>query len=218
MPNDCCTTVVIEEKSFMSILVAAVEAFPSKFKPNMTCKPKGVSAEGEVHGLLFGQKIEKAGNTVFNVTLAVPNQIVYERGPSHVLASSHHIDCIRELIDLFPNYQFLGFFHSHPDRSAAFKKGSSVEYSKTDKKSALEAAKECGEDLIEVIFGITYLKQRSRIQPEFIGSNVIHNCCGNYKYSLACYLARDDMQEDSLLDVDNLICATASGMQQVDFK
>jgi len=63
--------VQIEEKAFMTTLVAAVEAFASKYRPNMTRKPKGASAEGEVHGLLFGQRMNKENDAIYNLTLAV---------------------------------------------------------------------------------------------------------------------------------------------------
>lgn len=51
----------IEDKAFIGILLAAVEAYPSKYCGGR--KPKGASAEGEVHGLLFGQRIMKDGET-----------------------------------------------------------------------------------------------------------------------------------------------------------
>lgn len=214
------TTVVIEDKAFMSILVAAVEAFPSKFRPNMYRKPKGVTKEGEVHGLLFGQRIAKPDGVVYNVTLAVPNQIVKERSPNGVTVSKHHISVIRELIALFPSYQLLGYFHSHPYPGNEFSKKQSVVYSDEDVTSALAEAKECEEDIVELIFGLTCLAQHSTIAPEPIGSGMIHNCCGHYKYTLAGYLACVDHDEESndLAEVDNLICAMASGMQQFDFE
>lgn len=215
MSTDSKTKVIIEEKAFMGILVAAVEAFPSKYRPNMCRKPNGVSPEGEVHGLLFGQRMNKGNDTIFNVTLAVANQIVYERDENGIAASTHHIECICNLIELFPTYQLLGFFHSHPYRRKEFHKKSSVLHSDDDSKSALAAAKDAGGDLLEVIVGITCLERLARTQPKFIENHLIHNCCGFYKFSLACYEAI--VANNRLQNVGNLICPVASGMNYMDF-
>ncbi|HPX60205.1 MAG TPA: hypothetical protein PLN25_00350 [Deltaproteobacteria bacterium] len=51
------TIVNIEEKAFMGIMLAAVEAYPSKYCGSR--RPKGSTPEGDVHGLLFGQQIQK---------------------------------------------------------------------------------------------------------------------------------------------------------------
>ena len=212
-------TVCIEEKAFMTMLVAAVEAFPSKYRPDAYRKPKGVSAEGEVHGLLFGQLMDKGDKRIYNVTLAVPNQIVYDRNENGVKASMVHIDRIREITELFPTYQFLGWFHSHPYKHKDFHKKTSVEFSEVDRQSAVEMASDLCQNMIEIIFGLTCLKRMARTKPEFIGTHIIHNCCGIYKYSLACYITQHaTVRVESLfLAVDNLICPTGAGMHYSDF-
>lgn len=133
----------IEEKAFMSILLAAVEAFPSEF--HESTKPKGSSPEGEVHGLLFGQRIlRKDGSTVFNVTLAIPNQMVLKRTEGSVEVSGVYIDRIREVTELFPSYTLLGSFHSHPYPATKFKKFSSVSPSEIDQSNAIGFAESEG--------------------------------------------------------------------------
>lgn len=210
-------TVVIEEKAFLGIFLASIEAFPTKFRPNQRRRPNGTSPEGEVHGLLFGQRIEYLNGTItFNVTLAVPNQIICDRKADEITPSEIHIERIRETIELFPSYQHLGYFHSHPETREYFQKKKTVEFSKADETSALGDAADLGESQIEVILGLTCQERRATIQPEFIDSHIIHNCCGVYKYSLASYLAEPD--SDNLVSVDNLICTTAAGMHFLDFK
>ena len=204
----------IEDKAFIAILVAAGEAYPSKYRPGKHRKPKGASAEGEVHGLLFGQRINKAEDTIYNVTLAVPNQIIYERNAKAITPSLYHIDSIRKLIDLFPSYQFLGCFHSHPFKRSEFHRKSSIMFSNIDQMSALAGVDNAHENLLEVIFGITCLERRARILP-YREAHFIHNCCGVYKYTLACYEAAESAEK--LLAVDNIICPAASGMVCFDF-
>lgn len=212
------TIVIIEEKAFMCILLAAVEAFPSKFYGER--KPKKSTAEGEVHGLLFGQRLlRRDGAVVLNVTLALPNQMVLERTHDEVSVAQKHIDKIREIAELFPAYSLLGFFHSHPYPADEYKKYSSAEPSETDKSSAINSAEQEEEEMLDLIFSITRLQRRSWIQPQFPKPHMIHACCGDYKYTLACYSAIVTSEgKESYGAVDNLICTTAAGLQHVDLK
>lgn len=210
------TTVIIEEKAFMGILLPTAEAFPSRFYGER--KPKGATAEGEVHGLLFGQKIQRNEvDVVFNVTLAVPNQIVLERKHDEISVATKHIDRIREVAELFPAYSLLGFFHSHPYSATEFNKNNSAEPSETDMDNAINVSKREGEELLDLIFSITRLQRRSWTMPQFPKPHMIHACCGVYKYTLACFSAIST-GETSYSAVNNLVCATASGMQHIDFK
>ncbi|ACD93751.1 MPN domain-containing protein [Trichlorobacter lovleyi] len=206
------TTVIIEEKAFLGVLLAAVEAFPGRFYGER--KPKGATAEGEVHGLLFGQRIQRNdGDVVFNVTLTVPNQIVLERTHDGISVAAKHINKIREAIELFPAYSLLGFFHSHPYPADEFKKCSSVEPSETDRDSAISSAEQEEEEMLDLIFSITRLKRPTWILPQFPKPYLIHASCGVYKYTLACYSAVTSEHEESYGAVDNLICTTAAGLQ-----
>lgn len=209
----------IEDKAFMGILLAAVEAYPSRYCGGR--KPNGASPEGEVHGLLFGQRLMKNGETtVYNVTLAVSNQIVLERSGDGVSVSTVHIERIREVTELFPSYSLLGFFHSHPYPKAEFHKTGCVEPSDTDIENAVSVAEAEGDTMIDLIIGITRLDRRSSIVPDFPAQNMIHACCGNYKYTLACSVVvaieTGDSADNSYLAVENLICTTASGMVNTD--
>jgi len=158
--------------------------------------------------------------TVYNVTLAVSNQIVLERSNDGVSVSTVHIDRIREVTELFPTYSLLGFFHSHPYPKADFQKAGCVEPSDTDIENAISMATEEGYTMLDLIIGITRLEGRSSIVPDFPNMNMIHACCGNYKYTLACSVASEDEDSDSAGDhyqpVDNLICTTAAGMVNTD--
>ena len=207
----------IEDKAFMGILLAAVEAFPSRYCGGR--KPNGASPEGEVHGLLFGQRIMKDGvTTIYNVTLAVSNQIVLERNVDGVKVSIVHIERIREVTELFPGYSLLGFFHSHPLPKADFHKTGSVDPSDTDRENAISVAETEGDTMLDLIIGITRLERRSSIFPDFPKPNMIHACCGNYKYTMACCVALEDEEGENgrYVPVDNLICTTAAGMVNTD--
>lgn len=105
----------VEDKAFMAILLSAVEAFPSRYSGSR--RPNGSTPEGEVHGLLFGQRIMRdAETTVYNVTLAVSNQIVLERTGDGVSVSTVHIDRIREERSSSPPTACLAFSIVTPGR------------------------------------------------------------------------------------------------------
>jgi hypothetical protein len=74
------------------------------------------------------------------------------------------------------------------------------------------------DEYFDSIIGIKRLERRSSIVPDFPKVNMIHACCGNYKYTLACSVASEDEEEESgrYLPVDNLICTTVAGMVNTD--
>jgi hypothetical protein len=206
----------IEDKAFMGILLAAVEAFPSKFNKGQR-KPNGASPEGEVHGLLFGERAVADNNTtVHKITLSVPNQIVLERTGDSVSVSSVHIDRIREVMKRFPKYSLLGFYHSHPYKRAEFHKTGCVEPSETDVADAASAVEGAEGDMLDLIIGLTRLEGQSTVSSCSPERHMIHASCGKYKYTLACCVASVNKQvnPESYFcydPVDDLICAAAAG-------
>lgn len=203
------TLVHIEEKAFMAMFLAAAEAYPSRFRPDMHRRPNGTLPEGEAYGLLFGQKISKGDAEIFNVTLAVPSQIIMKRDADGVEVHGVHFYRILELAEIFPAYQFLGTYHSHPYLEGDFNKQDSVYPSDSDRQTSLETCDEIGKSIIDVIFGITCLKEKSRLQPEFVAQNIIHGCCSDYLYSIGCCWS--DYTTKAYAPVDRLLCQAASG-------
>ncbi len=206
------TTVVhIAETAFLSILVSAIEAFPSKFEGKK--KPKKSFPEGEVYGLLFGQRISKNNSKVFHTIIATPMQIISGRTPAMVFPSAKHSERIKSVIQAYPMYQFLGTFHSHPWRKDEYKGMGASRFSPFDEQSAIEDASTLHDEIIEVIIGLTCLGKSMKKQPDR-HSACIQSYCGNYKYSLAAFVT--DTSSEKLSKVDNLICPFASGVGNDD--
>ena len=67
----------IAETAFMSILVTAIESFPSKYVGKRQLSKS--LPEGEVYGLLFGQRINKKDDVIYHVTIAIPMQMLLEK-------------------------------------------------------------------------------------------------------------------------------------------
>lgn len=201
----------IAETAFISILVSAVEAFPSKYEGKK--KPKDSFPEGEVYGLLFGQRISKNSNKIYHVTIATPMQTLFIKTENEVHPSVRHFERIKAVIEAYPMYQFLGTFHSHPYRKGDYNKDSS-DFSEIDEETALEEAKVMGDEVIEVIIGLTYLDRAISKTPLNEYWHRIENYCGNYKYCIAAYVT--DSENERLSEVDNLICPFAYGIGNYD--
>lgn len=203
----------ISETAFISILVSAIEAFPSKYEGSR--KPKNSFPEGEVYGLLFGQRINKNSSNIFNITIATPMQTLLEKTDSTIHPSVKHFERIKTVIEAYPMYQFLGTFHSHPFPYNEYKSKNSADFSDNDKESAIDEAELLKSEVIEVIIGITYLQRKRKENPtNYYNSYWIENYCGNYKYTIAAYITK--YNEKELIKVDNLICPFALGIGNYD--
>jgi hypothetical protein len=205
------TIVHIAETAYLSILVSAIEAFPSKYEGKK--KPRDSFQEGEVYGLLFGQRITKNSNIVYHATIATPMQILSDRTPGTASPSARHLERIKSVIQAYPMYQFLGTFHSHPYRKDEYKGVESSDFSPGDERTAIQDASSLGTEIIEVIIGLTYLVKSVNKEPESRWP-CIQNYCGNYKYSLTAYYTNTDDKKLSI--VDNLICPFAAGIGNYD--
>jgi len=203
----------VGENAFLSILIGAIESFPSKYEGGK--KPRNSFNEGEIYGLLFGQKSQKGDKTFYNVTLAVPLQVLMEKNDSSVTPSGHHFEKIRSIVESVPMYQFLGTFHSHPYPRDQFNVKTSSNPSEIDVHSMLSDANVFEDDLIEVIIALTHLTKTVNKGPEQTW-NSIQNYCGNYKYVLAAYIT--ERQAGLVRPVDNLLCPFASGLGNYDLE
>ena len=221
----------VQEQAFQAMLISSIETFPSSYLPpeqGQSRRRKDRPQDGEAMGLLFGQRVYKDDYEVFNVSLAVTMQAT-ERNSDEVSYSDFHFECIREVTESFPHLEFLGAFHSHPWKKEDFG-AEATEPSEADEESAMEAAGEYGEELIEIILGITALSRNSYRDATQDGHS-IDSFCGRYKYRLSAYCTVGAVEEDSdeseedeedaedeadedietgLLPVDQLICPVAA--------
>jgi hypothetical protein len=201
----------IAETAFLAILVSAIEAFPARYEGKQ--KSRRTLPEGEVFGLLFGQRMDREESTVYNATIAIPMQIVQERTADSVTPSSRHFERIRSVLEAYPMLQFLDNFHSHPWAKEDYAGVDSTDVSSADEETALADAEEYGEEILEVVIGLTYLLRKVNAAPD-IRRACMQNYCGNYKYSIAAYVTHSD--EGALEMVDNLICPLGAGVGNYD--
>lgn len=217
----------LQEQAFQAMLIASIETFPSSYMPQEQGAKKRRENEphdGEAMGLLFGQRVMKNEYLIYNVGLAVPMQAT-NRDPNWVQYSDFHFERIREFTESFPHLEFLGTFHSHPWRKDEYGNGA-TKPSEADVSSAIDDASKYGDELLEIILGITAMSRNSYRDAKVEGHS-IDSYCGRYKYRLSAYCtdgtvteeieecddeacAGQDDVEASLLPVFQLICPMAA--------
>lgn len=213
----------VQDHAFQAMLIASIETFPNSYlppEPGKAKRRKNRPHDGEAMGLLFGQRVVKDEHLVFNVSLAVTMQAT-ERTMDAMSYSRFHFERIREITESFPQLEFLGGFHSHPWDKSEY--GSlATEPSQADEETAVEAAREYGDELLEIILGITALSRNSYRDAKVNGHS-IDSACGHYKYRLSAYCTVDAVEEEieddeeenevieaGLMPVDQLICPVAA--------
>jgi|GEM_PF-1291595 len=207
----------IAENAFMNMLVSSIESFPTEYmskEPDEKVNKRLQKQEGEIYGLLFGQKINKANNTiVYNVSLAIPMHIFKEKTPGSVVIANSHFDRIKTVVETYPMYQFLGTFHSHPYPKNEWGP-SSWQFSKdADMPCALNDADQIEDDVLMVILALTNLGRNEKGAPVPNWAS-ISNYCGRFKYVLTAYVT--DRNKRSLEPVDNILCPSCVGIGNQD--
>lgn len=182
----------ISDYAFQSLLISSIETFPSRYIGGQSGASKSLKKvgkhEGEAFGLLFGQRMVKKEDYIFNVTLAVPMQATLHRqdGVSFSALDLHRIREICEVTESFPCLQFLGIFHSHAYSNDEYNGKSTSWFSSVEESTALVIAVDYGDDLLEVILGITAPDRHSKRNAKSEGET-IQNYCGRFKYIMSTY-------------------------------
>ena len=215
----------IQDHAFQAMLIASIETFPTSYIPleaGKNARLKNKRHDGEAMGLLFGQRIVKGEHLVFNVSLAVTMQAT-RRAAEGVSYSRFHFERIQEVTESFPNLEFLGAFHSHPWLKEDYDQRA-TEPSEEDEVTAVAAAGEYRNELLEVILGITALCRNSNRNAK-VFEHSIDSYCGRYKYRLSAYCTvgtvtddNDEIEtanilkndETALWPIDQLICPLAA--------
>ena len=202
----------IQNHALQAMLISCIETFPNSYMPKENGQRKHSKKDdkhdGESLGLLFGQRMLRDNDfMVYNVTLAVTMQST-ERTHSSVSWSDVRFERIKQITQTFPDLEFLGCFHSHPWAKENFN-GQATEPSEADVQSSCMSALDCGTDVIEVILGLTVMKNHSYRNAKLDGHS-IDSYCGKFKYRLSAYvtsgiydLDNEDEDDDELLDCDS---------------
>jgi hypothetical protein len=212
----------LENNAFLSILIASIEKFPSTLLPEGERLKSDKKFEGESYGILFGQKVAKDnGDIVYNISMAIPMQVVKRVDSGSVTISRHHFDRINEVLCMYPNITALGSYHSHPWEVEDFQTGICTQPSDDEDGSGAgdiplfrREAAQLGNNSVHIIFGLTKLARlQARVTPTY-GKSWITSHFGYWKYKAHAYYF--DIAADKVKMVHNFVCPVASGMQNFD--
>lgn len=193
----------IQDHAFQAMLIASIETFPTSYIPQTegtNIRQKNKRHEGEAMGLLFGQRFVKGDHLIFNVCLAVTMQAT-QRAAEGVSYSRFHFERICEVMESFPNLEFLGAFHSHPWLKKDYNQAT-TEPSEVDEATAIFSAREYGNELLEVILGITALSRNSNRNAKAF-EHSIESYCGRYKYRMSAYCTVGTTVDEDSSDFDD---------------
>lgn len=206
--------VCLSENAFHSMLISSVEAFPASMLSQKSRRAKGCSPDGEVIGFLFGQRMKRSEEqTVFNVTLAVPLQIVMKRGPDEVSASEHHSDRVKEILESYPNLEYLGGFHSHPYKKVDFSDSTSATLSPSDIEDLEADVKKLKTSLVEIVFSLTNLDKNLTSDASRLNGHLIKGYCGKFKFVIGAYAGEVGEKPSP---IDKFVCPSVTGMANID--
>ncbi len=205
----------IQDHAFQAMLIASIETFPTSFIPldgSENIRKKNKRHDGEAMGVLFGQRFVKGEHLIFNVCLAVTMQAT-QRAAEGVSYSRFHFERIREVTESFPNLEFLGAFHSHPWLKKDYNQTATAP-SEADEATAIFSASEHGNELLEVILGITALSRNSNRSAK-ASEHSIDSYCGRYKYRLSAYCTVGTVIEEDCSDLDDSEEATDQETEEI---
>lgn len=193
--------VIISENALIEMCLSSLEAYSVSHKGN-----SGYKTGLEAYGLLFGHESALPnGKTVYCIEfVSVDTSTERERDcctPNHKA-----LELKRDLLtSFFPQYEFIGDFHSHPCREAYRKvvkhtyRFSPADYLHVEGNSDfwMQHGYRCG-----IVITITLLKNKTKSKNRWIDSSTIEFTLGNYRLFLKGYVAALDEDEEKIELVD----------------
>lgn len=215
------TVVYLENNAFLSLFIASIEKFPSTLLPRSERLKNDQRLEGESYGVLFGQRLARnSGAFVYNVTMAVPMQVVRSVDSGSVSISQKHFDRIKNVLTMFPSLTMLGSYHSHPWGTEDFKTQYCTKPSGDDGCGGGDTAvfrseaDLLGFNSVHIILGVAKLaKLQSGVTPS-CKKSWISSYFGHWKYKAQAFCF--DINDNRLKTVHNFVCPVASGVQNFD--
>lgn len=207
----------ISESSLISMLLSCLEAYSVSHRKNGRRR-----TALETYGLLFGSEVRLPDEkTLYSIELvSVDTSAGRER--SACTPSPKALELKKDLITpFFPQYEFLGDYHSHP-----YTKPYTEELMGTDcfKFSPCDYAHILGASdywikhnyRVGMVVTITLLKRKSARQNRMIDTNIMEFTFGNYRLFLAGYVGLLDEDDEGLEIAGNgdvtLFCPSLMGL------
>ncbi|MGD0237900.1 MAG: hypothetical protein ABSC55_25625 [Syntrophorhabdales bacterium] len=207
----------IGENALISMCLSCLEAYAVSHKDN----GRGKTAL-ETYGLLFGSEVSLPdGKTLYSVELASVDTSA-ERERSACTPNPRALELKKDLItSFFPQYEFLGDYHSHP-----YTEPYTEALMGTDcyKFSGYDYAHILGEPhywmkhhyRVGMVLTVSLLKRKSGRQNRMVNTNTIEFTFGNYRLFLTGYVSMLEEFEEYIEMADDedvtLLCPSLMGL------
>jgi hypothetical protein len=178
----------ISSEALMEMSLATLEAYttPRRLKNGKNARPQAV----ETYGLLWGHEVFLPdGDILYSVEKMTLDAMAY-RGSDEVMPSEGRKITKDLITSYWPNYSFLGDFHTHPfDHYKDVNDAQGYAFSEVDRQS-LESAREEDPDFrISIVSTIASLHRAVEAFPKHLAPHIVTWDFGNYRLWLnACLL------------------------------
>ncbi len=192
----------ISDDALMEMSLATLEAYVVPQRQIGKLGSKGIKTELETYGLLWGHEVLLPDSDILYSVRKLTVDSMAERRNSSVLPSEG-LNVVKDLITSYwPQYSFLGDFHSHPyEHYKDVEEIKGYEFSEGDRESMLQKKENDDDFRISLVMTIASLKKASNSEPKFISENTINWTFNNYRFWLsACLVYREYDEEKDELD------------------
>jgi len=189
----------ISDDALMEMSIAALEAY---VVPQRQANKSGerLKKEVETYGLLWGHGVTLPdGDILYSVQKLTVDAMAYRRTDS--VLPSEGLKVIKDMITSYwPQYSFLGDFHSHPyEHYNDVERIRGYEFSEVDRKSMIDEQND-PDFRVSLVMTISSLERISNIQPENISDSIICWTFNNYRFWLnACIVYKGDEDDEIAL-------------------
>lgn len=179
----------------MEISLAALEGYvipERKLKPGATLR-----TELETYGLLWGHEVFLPdGDILYSIKKLTVDAMAYRR--NNCVWPSGGLNAIKDMITSYwPEYSFLGDFHSHPyDHYKDVLEIKGYEFSEGDRKSILENLNNDSDFRVSLVATIASLKKSSYVEPQHLSANIVSWTFNNYRFWLNACVTHSEINED----------------------
>jgi len=190
-------TIQISDDALMEMTLAALEAYVIPQR-NPKQSINSIKTELETYGLLWGHEIDLPdGNVIISVRKLTVDAMAYRRNDS--VWPSDGLRVIKDMITSFwPQYSFLGDFHSHPyEHYKDVQELNGYEFSEGDRKAMIANKQNDRDFRVSLVMTISSLKRASNSPPKFVDNHIISWTFNNYRFWLNACLIHNSSEENN---------------------
>jgi|GEM_PF-530968 len=179
----------VSQSALIQMCLSGLESYIVAHRDSKS--PKG-RKELETFGLLWGHSISMPENKIMHCVefMSVDTSAVREKGS--VEPNDDALELKRDMMRSFwPQYEFLGDFHTHPCKHYSVVTSSEYEFSPADFES-IEGNSDyymANNYRVGMVMTIARMRKKSSLNPRYVSNSTIQFALGNFKIWLKGYVA-----------------------------